>query len=270
MTHPPVKMIATDLDGTLLRTDGKVSERTREAIRRAQAAGIEVVPATGRPRVVALDVIEQLDFVDHWVFANGSVTWHLGRAELIRGFWLPPDHARDLVVRIRRQLPAAGFAIEFEDDVAYEAGFEQVVPQLPTSPPTTDLIDLIDRRVQKLLVFDTTRSIDDLLESVTAATGDDGVVSYSGLSFVELAASLVTKATALELLATDLGITRDEVAAFGDNHNDVAMLTWAGRSYAMVTASDDALAAADEMIGANDADAVADKIDELVAERDRG
>lgn len=266
---PPVRLIATDLDGTLLRTDGSLSDRVWSALRSAMDAGIEVVPATGRPRMVAEDVIARLDFVDHWVFANGSVTWHHGRSELVRGFWLQPDLTRDLITRLRRQLPSAGFAVEFEDDVAYEAGFEYVVPQTPAVPSSVDLLARIDRRVQKLLVFDPTRTIDDLFVAVESAVGDDGVASFSGLRFIELAAGLVTKATAVELLAADLGIAAAEVAAFGDHHNDVSLLQWAGRSFAMANGTDDAKAAADETIGGNDDDAVADKIDELVAETRR-
>jgi Cof subfamily protein (haloacid dehalogenase superfamily) len=259
-------MIASDLDGTLLRSDGTVSDRTLAAIEGARRAGIEVVPATGRPRIITEDVMERLPFLDYWVLANGSVTWHLGRKELLRGFWIEAPLAKALVGRIRRQLPNAGFAVEFEDDVAFEAGFEAVVPIAPTADPTVDLVDRIDRRVQKLLVFDDGGTIDELFDGVSSAVGNDGVASYSGLSFIELAASEVTKATGLSLLADDLGITGDEVAAFGDNHNDVAMLNWAGRSYAMDHATGDAKGAAGETIGSNDDDAVADIIDELVAE----
>ena len=266
MARPPIRLIATDLDGTLLRTDGSVSERTCAAVRRALAAGIEVVPATGRPRIVTFDVISRLPFVDHWIFANGSVTWHQGRSELIRGFWLQPQLARTLITALREGLPEAGFAVEFEDDVAFEAGFEKVVPQVPTVGASEDLLDRIDRRVQKLLVFDPTRSIEELFAEVTVIVGDRGVPSYSGLSFIELAASLVTKATAIELLAKQLGLTVEEVATFGDNHNDVSMLKWSGRSFAMAGATDDAQEAATEIIGWNDDDSVAAKIDELVAE----
>ena len=263
-------MIATDLDGTLLRSDGSVSERTLSSIEAARRAGIEVVPATGRPRIITGDVMAQLPFLDYWVLANGSVTWHLGRQELLRGFWIEAPLAKDLLVRIRTRLPNAGFAVEFEDDVAFEAGFEAVVPIAPTADPSVDLLDRIDRHVQKILVFDTSGTVDELFAQVSTVVGADGVASYSGLNFIELAASEVTKATGLSLLASDLGIDGREVAAFGDNHNDVAMLGWAGRSFAMDHATSDAQAAATETIGSNDDDAVADKIDQLVAETRRG
>ncbi|MEL7157723.1 MAG: Cof-type HAD-IIB family hydrolase [Actinomycetota bacterium] len=262
----PIRLIATDLDGTLLGPDGRVSPRTRASVLAALDAGMHVVPATGRPHMIALDVIEQLRACPWWIFANGSVTWHAGREETIRGFFLDADVARRLVVDVRRSLPNAGFAIEFPDSVVFEAGFEKVVPQMPIIPPSEDVLDRINGDVQKILVFDLGRELDDLFAQVSAAVAETAVPSYSGLPFIELAASLVTKATALELLAADFGLRADQVAALGDNHNDLPMLQWAGRSYAMGNATDDAKAAADTVIGTNTDDAVADVIDELVAE----
>jgi len=262
----PVRLIATDLDGTLLRSDGSLSPRVRRSLLAASEAGIEVVPATGRPLVVARDVIAQLDFVHHWIFANGSVTWHQGREQTIRGFFLDHDLARRLIIELRVVFPNAGFAVELEDTAVFEPGFEQIVPILPDLDPSSDVLDNLTRPVQKVLIFDQDQDLDQLFAGVSAVVGDRAVPCYSGLAFIELAASLVTKATALELLATDLGFQQREVAAFGDNHNDISMLTWAGRSYAMANATDDAKQAAGIVIGHNDDDAIAEQIDALIAE----
>ena len=159
-----------------------------------------------------------------------------------------------------------GFAIEFDIDVAFEAGFESLVPLVPHGNPVSDISTAIDRDAQKVLVFDPSRSLDDLYDQTVEALGDDGVASYSGLGFVEVAASFVTKAVALDGLAADLGVARSDVAVFGDNHNDIPMLEWAGASYAMANGTDDAKAAATEVIGSNDNDAVADKINELLSD----
>lgn len=265
-----VRMIATDIDGTMLRSDGSLSSRVKEALIAAADAGIHVVPATGRPLLIAGDVIEQVELREYWVFANGAVTRHLGRDELIRGFWMDHEVTRDLLGLLRQRLPQAGFALELEDTVAFERGFEHVVPVVPDQEPVDDVLDAFDesvarwQKVQKILVYDLTLDIDELFARVSAAVGKRAAPSYSGLRFVELAAGLVTKATALELLARDLSIDPSEVASFGDNHNDLAMLRWAGRGYAMANATDDAKAAADEVIGANDADGLAVKIEELI------
>ena len=262
----PIRLIATDLDGTLLRSDGSLSGRVRSSLVNAHEAGIELVPATGRPRIVAKDIIAQLDFVDHWIFANGSMTWHLGRSEVIRGFWLAPDVARKLVVALRKQFPRAGFAVEFEDTFVFEPVFKRVLPIVPQFAPCDDVVTEIDRRVQKILVTDDSRHLDELYGGISDVVGGNAVPSYSGLRFVELAASLVTKASALAMLAADLGLGQADVAAFGDNHNDISMLSWAGRSFAMANATKDAKEAADTVIGHHDDDAIADQIDALVAE----
>lgn len=266
----PIKMIATDIDGTMLRSDGSLSGRVKEALHEAARAGIHVVPATGRPALIAEDVIASLGLNDYWVFANGAITRHLGRDELIRGFWMEIELTKHLVRTLRDKLPDAGFALEFERTVAYEPGFENVVPTVPAVPPTEDVLSVfVDGgspylRVQKVLVYDLSVDLDRLFGDVTAAAGTEAVASYSGLPFIELAAGEVTKATALQLLTEDLGIEPGEVAGFGDNHNDLPMLQWAGRSYAMANATEDAKAAADEVIGANDEDGLADKIDDLL------
>lgn len=269
----PLRMIATDIDGTMLRSDGSLSSRVKEALGAAAESGLHVVPATGRPILIASDVIEQVDLEDYWVFANGAITRHLGRDELIRGFWMDHQVTRDLLGLLRERLPGCGFALELEDTVAFERGFEQVVPIVPDADPVDDLLTTLDEsehqwtRVQKILVYDLAHDVDTLFAHVEEAVEGRAVPSYSGLAFVELAAGLVTKAMALGLLAADLGIDRTEVAAFGDNHNDLAMLEWAGQGYAMGNATADAKATADEVIGTNDDDGLARKIEELLDRR---
>ncbi len=274
MAAPPdfvPKMIATDIDGTMLRPDGTLAPRVRTALHDAADAGIHVVPATGRPEMVATDVIEALGLGQHWVFANGAMTRNLTTEQTVRGYWMNPVVAQGLIVEMRAAFPGARFAIELEAGMAYEAGFEEIVPNTPTIPPVDDILDgfsvsdQVGGRVQKVLVFDPDRSIDELYEAVAVTLGDHGVPSYSGLRFIEVAASLVTKALALDALCGDLGIEASEVAAFGDNHNDVAMLAWAGQGYAMANATDDAKDAAGTIIRNNNEDGLARKIEQFLA-----
>jgi Cof subfamily protein (haloacid dehalogenase superfamily) len=260
------KMIATDIDGTMLRSDGTLSERVRTALHHAAEAGIHVVPATGRPEMVATDVIEALGLDEYWVFANGAMTRNLTTGELIRGYWMSPVVAQGLIVEMRAAFPGAKFAIELEDGMAYESGFERIVPVRPSIDPIDDILDgFRGGRVQKVLVFDPDRTIDQLYRAVATTLGDHGVPSYSGLRFIEVAASLVTKALALDALCGDLGIESSEVAAFGDNHNDVAMLRWAGNGHAMANATDDAKDAAGRIIRNNNDDGLARVVEGYLA-----
>lgn len=269
----PIKMLATDIDGTMLRSDGTLSPRVKSALHDAADAGLHVVPATGRPMIIATDVIEALDLNEFWVFANGAITRHIGRDELVRGFWMDVELTKRLVKSVRSKLPDAGFALEFEKTVAFEPGFGAVVPVVPDVEPNEDVLDVFAQgddpryqRVQKVLIFDGKGDLDSLYQDVKAVAGTDAFPSYSGLDFIELAAGVVTKATALELLAEDLGLSPAEVACFGDNHNDLPMLQWAGHSFAMANATDDAKEAAGEVIGLNDEDGLAMKIDQILAD----
>lgn len=264
MGEPGCRLLATDIDGTMLRSDGTLSPGVERALHAAVAAGIEVVPATGRPYHVARDVIEWLNIREYWIFANGAITRHLDRGDLVRGFWMDPTLAQGLIVELRDHLPGAGFAVELEDEVVYEPGFDLVVPQAPPYPPVDDVLDHFRGRVQKVLVFRPDLDIDDLFGRVRAVVGEEAVPTYSGLPFVEVSARLVTKATAISLLCDDLGIDRSEVVAVGDNHNDITMLEWAGRSFAMGNATDDAKEAAGALLPTSDDDGLAVLVDQLL------
>lgn len=263
----PARLLAVDIDGTMLRSDGSLSPRVLNALWSAVDAGIHIVPATGRPMAVATDVVETSGLDDFWIFANGAITRHLGRNELIRAFWMERAVVVELLDRIRRALPQARFAVEFATTMAYEAGFENVVPNEPPVPPTADLgaeLERVSDPIQKLLVFDDTIGLEQVWDEVNSAAEGLSVPSYSGLPFVELAPERVTKATALELLAGDLGLSVDEVGAVGDNHNDVAMLEWAGTGYAMGNANRVIQASADVVLPANDDDGLAVLLEKML------
>ena len=252
--------------GVFTLPDGTLSSRVQSALHAAWDAGIHVVPPTGRPLMVAYDVIDALELPHYWVFANGAITRHLERDELVRGFWMDPFVAQGLVVELRAAIPGAGFAIEMDRDVAHEPGFAQLVPHKPDTAPVDDVLDNIHSRVQKVVIFHPDMAIDELYQLTGDVVADHASPSYSGLSFIEVGVGQVTKSTALDALAADLGIDPSEVAAFGDNHNDVTMLGWAGRSFAMGNATDDAKAAADEVIADSEQDGLARKVEELLAE----
>ncbi len=262
----PIRLIATDIDGTMLNPKGTLSPNVRAALHEAVAEGIHVVPTTGRPLVITREIIAALNLDEYWIFANGAITWHAGRAETVRGYWMEPEKIRLMIAAIREQLPDAGFAVEFENEAIFERGFEKLVPIGPGLHMVDDVASTVSARVQKVLVFDHTRTLDELFQKTSEAVGHEAVPSYSGISFIEVAADLVTKGMAVQELSEDLGIDQSEVASFGDNHNDVSMLAWAGRGYAMGNATVDAKDAADFVIGTNGQDALATQVRALIAE----
>ena len=269
MNLSDIKLIATDIDGTMLRSDHSLSERVRNSLCAAQEAGIQVVPTTGRPFAIAGDVMETLTCPEFWILANGAVTYSAREDRIVRGFWMAVPVAQQVVTKLRAAVPDIQFAVELERSSVFEDSFRQTLsldPESYGSVPVDDVTEHLDGRIQKLLAFQPARNLDELYQAISAAVGDLAVASYSGMNFVELSASLVTKAHALDALVGDLGMTKANVAAFGDNHNDIPMLEWAGHSYAMGNATEDAKEAAGAIIGQNDKDGLADHVDEIVTQ----
>ena len=261
------RILAVDIDGTMLRSDGTLSSRVRRALHEAVDAGVIVVPSTGRPEIVAADIIEATALDQYWVFGNGAVTRHLGRDEVIRGFWIERDVALATMAQLRAELSTVRFAVEFESSLAYEAGFETVVPNVPIVASTANLAAEVaahDGLIQKMLVFDTSVALEHLYARVGAAGGGRLLPTYSGLNFIELSAEGVTKARALRLLAADLGVEIGDIWAIGDNHNDLDMLRWAGVGCAMGNANVHVKQVADHILPSNDEDGVAVLLEELL------
>jgi hydroxymethylpyrimidine pyrophosphatase-like HAD family hydrolase len=130
---------------------------------------------------------------------------------------------------------------------------------VPVPAATTgELADIITRPALKLLVKDRASDADEFLAGAIGLLGTRASITHSSsYGLLEIAAPGVTKATGLAELAAAHGITAEEIVAIGDMPNDVPMLHWAGRSYAVANAHPSARAAADETIGTNDSDAVA-------------
>jgi hydroxymethylpyrimidine pyrophosphatase-like HAD family hydrolase len=264
----PIKLVASDLDGTLLRPDETVSERTMAAILATRRAGITLVLVTGRPPRNLGPIAERLGVGGIAICANGAVVWDLDTGTILDLTPLAADLAIRLVHKLRAAIPGALFAVELEDGFGREAGWADGL--LPAAPDAleADALELITGPVTKLLLRQPTLPFAEVAGRARAAVGEQAVVTWAGTRVVEISAPGVTKAFALERLCRRLGIRPQEVVAIGDMHNDLAMLAWAGRSVAVANAADEVLAAADEVTAANVDDGVALVLERMVAARD--
>jgi Cof subfamily protein (haloacid dehalogenase superfamily) len=268
-------MLASDLDGTLLRTDGTVSARSRAALRAAVDAGLLVAFVTGRPPRWLDEIAEATEHVGVAVAANGAVLYDLATGQIIAMHPLSPDALATLTCELRAAYPEVQFAVEYGDSFGAEPGYVhdwEINPVAdrhgrPIEPPmVADLALIISRPGVKLLAKDHGADVDDFLASADILlAGRASVTHSSSFGLLEIAAPGVTKASGLAELAASHGIAPHEVAAIGDMPNDVPMLQWAGASYAVSNAHPAALAAADEVLGSNDDDAVATLIETLLA-----
>jgi hydroxymethylpyrimidine pyrophosphatase-like HAD family hydrolase len=118
------RLLATDLDGTLLRDDGTVSPRTRRALHAIQDAGTEVVIATARPVRWIQELAQETGVTGTAVCANGAVIWDLAADALVHRFPVDPAAAREVVARLDLIVPGGAWAVESVDSFSHEPGYE--------------------------------------------------------------------------------------------------------------------------------------------------
>jgi hydroxymethylpyrimidine pyrophosphatase-like HAD family hydrolase len=264
--NPRPRLIATDLDGTIVRPDGSVSERVLEAFAAALEDGIRIVFVTGRPPRWMHEVAEATGHSGIGICANGAYVYDMQSETVVETFAIPVPTAQDAARRVREVLPDAAFGMETEAGFAHEPRYRprwNPEPLLGVGPIEDHFTDSI----AKLLVRDDVLPGDAMLN--VAAPVLEGVVevTHSNVndSLLELSALGVTKATTLERLAQRWGIAQGEVVAFGDMPNDVEMLRWAGAGYAVGNAHPMVLAAADAHAPSIDDDGVARVLEELLS-----
>jgi Cof subfamily protein (haloacid dehalogenase superfamily) len=262
------RLIATDLDGTLLRSDRTVSPRTRAALRSARDAGMTVVLVSARGPRGVVAIAEPLEIDGVAICSNGAIVYDLGTHETIAHRQLASEVAAELVRALRARLPDVCFAAETESVIALEPAFTGAWDwwEPPDDTVYGDALDLVAAPVTKLIARDARRSIDELAGIARDIVGDSAAVAVSGESVIEIIAAGVNKAAALGELADGLGVQPRQVVAFGDYPNDLAMLAWAGRSIAPANAHPDVLASVDRVTASNDEDGVAIAIEELLAQ----
>ncbi|MFD9130426.1 HAD family hydrolase [Kitasatospora sp. NPDC059571] len=271
MLHPVPRLVATDLDGTLLRSDGTLSERTVRAVALAEAAGVRVVFVTGRPPRWMAAVSEHPAGHAIALCANGAAVYDLASRRLLSAELLGAGPALEIAERLRRQVPEVSFAVECARGFGHEPGYPAPSYGEDGGTRVAPLPELLggagDGGVLKLLAWLPGVPSQGLGARIQQLAGGRGEVTTStSAPLAEISAPGVSKAGALARFAAGLGIARHEVAAFGDMPNDLPMLRWAGRSFAVANAHPAVLAAADETVAANDEDGVAQRLELFAAQ----
>ena len=248
--HTP-RLIALDVDGTLVDHEGTMTDEVRDAARAVILAGHDVVISTGRSLGATLPVIRLLGITrGHAVCSNGGVTLRLdaglpGGFEVIDRVTFDP---RPALTALRTRLPGAKYALE--DDRGRFLSTESFQDaSFGSEAENVSFEEMLRSRAVRVVVFSTDSSAEEFGEAV-ASIGLHGVTySVGWTAWLDIAASGVTKATALEALRNRLGTPGDLTVAVGDGRNDIEMLQWAARGVAMGQAPDEVRAAATELTG---------------------
>lgn len=267
----PIRLIASDLDGTLLTPHEQVSPRTTSAIGRAVAAGVRVVAATGR-QVTQLPDALAASGVSHAVGSNGAIGVDLAQDRILFEDLLAPDAAAAIVAFLKAELEGVRFSAVRDHGRRHvaEPGYLDLLSPRELSfwqVDTADLASVVCEPTLKLTVRHPRLDADGLL-AVLAASGLGGFhATTSGAPFLEVAGEGVTKASGVARLCGLLAVDAAEVLAAGDARNDIELLRWAGVGVAMGNAVPETVAVADWVTAANDADGLAVAIEQLLDQR---
>jgi Cof subfamily protein (haloacid dehalogenase superfamily) len=258
------RVVATDLDGTIVRSDGTISRRTTAALAAVEGAGALVVFVTGRPPRWLRPVAEATGHRGLAVCANGALVYDLGAEKVVEEHLLAPQVATEVVRMLQERFPEVAFAVERATGFGYTP---QYSPRLPvTEDAVSAAIDvLLAEPAAKLLVRHPGFDADTLLDSARAVVGELAELTHSSRDgLLEISATGVSKATTLELLCRERGVDRSDVLAFGDMPNDLPLLAWAGTGVAVANAHPRVLAAVTEHTSSNDDDGVAVYLERLL------
>ncbi len=256
------RLIATDLDGTLLRSDGALSSRTRDALRAVEDAGIGVVFVTARPPRWVDELRAAVGGHGAAICANGSAVYDVRERSVLLDRGMAPELVAELVDDLRRAVAGASFAVESISGLAAEPGFGAGATPPWDAAHARDVTSALGPSTLKLLMRSTALGPAELLEHVHAALAERAIVADSGAQgLAEITGPGVTKASTLAHWAAGHGIEAEDVWAFGDAPNDLPMLAWAGESFAVANAYPAVRAAAARTCRSNDEDGVARQLE---------
>ncbi len=259
--------VASDLDGTLLRSDLTISPRTRAALAAVEEAGSLLVFVTGRPPRWLHPVAVQTDHRGVAICGNGAMLYDLHTEEVLEEYLIPADTLAEVVDLMRTNIPGVAFAVEYGTHFVFESNYpvnegirrHEAVREI-------ELESLWLKPAAKLLIQHVGISSNDLLAAGREVLTELVEVTHStpvGPGLLEISAAGVSKATALARFCEGHGIEAADVVAFGDMPNDLAMLAWAGRGYAMADGHADLHAAVTLRAPSNDEDGVAQVLEDL-------
>jgi Cof subfamily protein (haloacid dehalogenase superfamily) len=258
-------LVASDLDGTLLDSEHRVSGRTLAALHRLRAAGVPLVLVTGRPRRWLTPVLEQTGPVGPIVCGNGSLVVDEANEHVLAQWPIPAPVLAETTAVLRETVPNLVFAVETgplmlheeEYPIRWDLAFDD-------ERAVSSLAELCAQDASKLLIRALDGDPDERYAQIAQVLNGTLTPTHSGFpGLVEVSAAGVTKATGLAWAAEHYGVPAERVLAFGDMPNDAPMLRWAGHGVVVADAHPDAFAAADAVTVGNDADGVAAYLEKL-------
>ncbi|MFJ3905113.1 HAD family hydrolase [Streptomyces sp. NPDC090025] len=262
----PYRLVATDLDGTLLRADESVSPRTRDALAAATAAGAAHIVVTGRSVAWTTHILDDLGYQGLAVCGQGAQVYHAGEHRLLTSVTLDRQLAGLALSKIEAEVGPLAVAASrdgLDGAVLIGPGYQVQGGPLPYVP-YEDPAELWAAPLTKLYIQHPGLSDDALVAAARATVGSLVDIVMAGAGIVEILPLGLSKATGLSLAARRLGVKAADTIAFGDMPNDIPMFGWAAHGVAMANAHAELKAVADEVTGSNEEDGIAVVLERLL------
>lgn len=249
VTTDKKRLIALDVDGTLVDHEGHMSEKVREAAQAVVDAGHEVMIATGRSLNATLPIIQKIGMrCGYSVCSNGAVTIRVDTDlpdgyKILNRVTFDPKAALEA---LREELPTAKYALE--DDQGNFLSTERFQDaSFGIEAQAVDFNTLLDATAVRVVVFSSETEPNDFARAIRAVGLHGVTYSVGWTSWLDIAAAGVTKASALEDLRQELDVDPSRTVAIGDGRNDVEMISWAARGVAMGQAPEEVVDVANEV-----------------------
>ena len=246
-----VKLLALDLDGTLFGDDLLISDRTRAAIKAAQDQGVLVTIATGRMFRSARQIAADLGIVAPLICYQGALVRHSVTGETLYHKTIPPDLTHALVTETTERglhlnvyVDDKLYVEQMNDQALFYAKINMGLHINEVGDMHAWLRDQGEPEPTKLVIVTEAEQTDGVLDLFTGLYGEKLQVTKSHARFTEFTNRESSKGHALAHLAETCNVSREEVMAIGDGHNDLDMITWAGYGVAMSTSPEAVLKAA--------------------------
>lgn len=265
-----IRLLAIDVDGTLLRDDHQLSQRTLQAIFRAQREGLKIVLATGRGPRSCDPIIDQLGIMDPVITHNGAVVYHPLRNTAEKEVGFKAGELKEVVEYCRMR------DLHFDASTAFHIYVEEVKEAvLPVyerffaQPITVEDVGQIGETIVKLTLTEDPERLDQVMPDLLRRFPHFSIIR-SGATFIDVMHPKATKAQGLKYIMDKLNLTPREVMAFGNYYNDLEMLQLAGTGVAMENAPEEVKKKADLVAKSNNEDGVAQVIERLLEGKSLG
>ncbi|WP_040951593.1 Cof-type HAD-IIB family hydrolase [Gorillibacterium massiliense] len=255
------KVIALDVDGTLITDDHRLTEKTREAVRAMHSQGAKVVLCTGRGGNSAAPVLEQLGLEGVMITHNGAVVIDYARREVLYSCAIELEEIRPVIAYCRDK------GIHFDLCSPYELYVDRITDKeramysrFELTPLEVENVELVDDMVVKFTLFGP-EEVMDQVERDWETIGSPLRKIRSGVQFIDIMSPSVSKGDALKHVCEGWGIAAEEAMAIGNYYNDIEMIEWAGLGVAMLNSPDGVKERADVVTAvSNNEDGVAQAI----------